>query len=327
MSLKHKKNNIDSAEFIDAINVNTQTNENFDTENPNNPDMNVFSFFSNINSNFSVDDSTMSDIVNLIKSTMDSSQEMFNEINQGLQEELNRNFNSATLKSQTNPNNIEVDYKVDSTSYPIMGNLWSNTPSTNLANIGISLYSISDLSEPKYTTSSNQDGSFIFQNIILDKYLLKVDLSNNYCFAVKSSDSLINNKTLISDIIYNDHEDIFIPIGIQSKFRLYGFVYFEYSDNIPRPNKTEGLLNLKITIVDSNNKSLYSTQTSKFLDNNGYFEFNNLPPDSYKLIFSTPRQVKIFNVNDGVILSKNSIMTTITNQNTDASVLFRLASS
>lgn len=331
MSLKN--NNIESSEVLDAYindDIDIQSNDNFNDNFSNNdtyntPDMNIFSFFTNLGPDFSVDESTISGIVDLIKSTMDTSQEMFNDLSQELQDKLDENFNISNIKNEEDPNNIEVDYKIDLAPHPIRGSLWSLTPSTNLSNFEISLYSLSDLSDAKYTTFSNKDGSFAFQNIALDKYLLKVELSNDFCFATKNSDSLINNKTLLSDIIYNDNDDIFIPIGVQKKHRIHGFVYFEYSDNIPRPNKTEGLLNLKVTIVDSNNKSLYATQTGKFLDNNGYFEFNNLPPDSYKLIFSTPKQVKIFNANHGVILSKNSIMTTITNENIDASVLFKLS--
>lgn len=168
---------------------------------------------------------------------------------------------------------------------PIKGIVWS--PHSHIKNevfnnITVELYSENNFNTPIRTTKSDINGFFIFDNIDLGNYFIKPIIPKNYKIIEKGAYSSINNNTLLSDKIFNDNENITIYIGLIKTFKVCGMVLYN-PYNSPNYSNLNGINNLSLNLLNESNEIISSTLTTSILFINGYFEFTNLTPGTYKI--------------------------------------------
>ena len=216
--------------------------------------------------------------------------------------------NATSDKTPFNPENIpkinvpppEPTKKLP---HPILGTVWcdinnnsiKDPDDTTLKNIEIELYSKDNLQTPISTAITDDEGHYEFTNIKLDSYMLKVKLPSNYNLLEKSNYSSINTKTLLSDIIYNDTNDINILIGLTKCFSIRGIAFLDSYNSGIYEEHYKGINELPITLYDNYNNVVCSTTTSSFMFLDGCFQFTNLSPGRYKIVFNIPDRIAISN--------------------------------
>lgn len=168
---------------------------------------------------------------------------------------------------------------------PIKGIVWS--PHSHIKNevfnnITVELYCENNFNTPIRTTQSDINGFFIFDNIDLGNYFIKPIIPKNYKIIEKGAYSSINNNTLLSDKIFNDNENITIYIGLIKTFKVCGMVLYN-PYNSPNYSNLNGINNLSLNLLNESNEIISSTLTTSILFINGYFEFTNLTPGTYKI--------------------------------------------
>lgn len=188
-------------------------------------------------------------------------------------------------------------------SYPIRGNVWCDLNSngikdstdTLLSDVKIELYNFDNFNSPILTTFTDVNGNYEFKNIPLSYYFVRAKLPNNYTVIKKCNDSLINDRTLLSDKIYNNKSGIHIPIGLTKQFKVSGIVFYDSDkDGIYNESKL-GINDLTIQLYNSDNILIASTQTSDFIKFKGYYEFINITPGFYNLKILISDSIKLSN--------------------------------
>lgn len=191
-------------------------------------------------------------------------------------------------------------------SYPICGNVWcdlngngiKDSTDTLLSDVKIELYNCNDFNSPILTTFTDINGHYEFKNIPLDYYFVRTKLPNNYAVIKKCNDSLINDRTLLSDKIYNNKSGIHIPIGLTKQFKVSGIVFLDSDKNGIYNESKLGINSLTLQLYNEDNILIASTKTSDFMKYKGYYEFINITPGLYNL--------KIL-ISDSIRLSKSKI--------------------
>ncbi|SFC90458.1 SdrD B-like domain-containing protein [Clostridium uliginosum] len=244
----------------------------------------------------------------------------------------NTNFN--TLNTQVSMAKSIADEEsyskvIEKQVYPISGSVWLDLNNNGikdkkdivLKDIEIELFSTDNLANPISTVKTDYKGYYEFKDIKLNNYFIKVKLRDNYKVVNKGEYSSINCKTLLSDIICNDRENKNILIGLKKYFKLCGVAFFNYYDTPLYEKYSEGINNLDIDIYDKDNNIIDSTTTSKYMILDGYYEFNNLSPGVYKMVFKVPKNLQMIKpINNNFFESKtnkltNKIIVNIPNKN------------
>ncbi|EGT3615904.1 hypothetical protein FHH43_06570 [Clostridium perfringens] len=186
-------------------------------------------------------------------------------------------------------------------SYPIRGNVWCDLNSngikdstdTLLSDVKIELYNFDNFNSPILTTFTDVNGNYEFKNIPLGYYFVRAKLPNNYTVIKKCNDSLINDRTLLSDKIYNNKSGIHIPIGLTKQFKVSGIVFSDSDKNGIYNESKLGINGLTLQLYNSDNILIASTKTSNFMKYRGYYEFTNITPGLYTLKILISDSIKV----------------------------------
>lgn len=186
-------------------------------------------------------------------------------------------------------------------SYPICGNVWydlngngiKDSTDVLLSDVKIELYDCNDFNSPMLTTFTDINGHYEFKNIPLGNYFLRTKLPNNCTVIKKCNDSLINDRTLLSDKIYNNKSGINIPIGLTKQFKVSGIVFWDSDKNGIYNESLLGINGLTLQLYNENNILIASTKTSNFMKYRGYYEFINITPGLYNLKILISDSIKL----------------------------------
>ena len=125
----------------------------------------------------------------------------------------------------------------------------------------IELYNYKNLNAPIDKVKPDNQGFYEFKNLDVDDYILKLYLPNNYELLEENDKNFINKQLLISKKI-NNQNNIDIPIKLKKTF----------------------INGIKISLLDEEDKLIKQTTTKKFLSIDGFFDFNNLDSNVYKIV-------------------------------------------
>lgn len=207
---------------------------------------------------------------------------------------LNDKNNGGTISGNITINIDNIDYKEDTYIY--------------IDDLELDLYKINNLNEIVQSIKTNEQGFYEFKNIPSDDYIIKVNTPMKYKLYEKNDNSLINEKSLMSDKINNEN-DVNIPIKFKKVFEIKGIVFLDKPKTSIYGKESVGINGIKIFLYDENDNLIKETKSNKFLSIDGYFEFTNLESQIYKVVvntedgidFSSPR----YNLEYGSKASKN----------------------
>lgn len=76
-------------------------------------------------------------------------------------------------------------------------------------------------------------------------------------------------------------------------FKICGIAFLDQYQSSIYKKRNKGINNIEISLYDQNNKLIATAITKKFLDINGYYEFNNIPSGKYKILISVPYDMEV----------------------------------
>ena len=147
----------------------------------------------------------------------------------------------------------------------------------------IELYNYKNLNAPIDKVKPDNQGFYEFKNLDVDDYILKLYLPNNYELLEENDKNFINKQLLISKKI-NNLNNIDIPIKLKKTFSVKGVVFLDKSQSSTYDKGSIGINGIKISLLDEEDKLIKQTTTKKFLSIDGFFDFNNLDSNVYKIV-------------------------------------------
>lgn len=205
---------------------------------------------------------------------------------------------------ESEANNIEVEYveEVD-TDEPRENSSYGGTISGNISinihdkayegdtyiyldDLTLDLYRASNFNELVKSVKTDKKGFYEFKNLIVDDYIIKINLPSAYKLCEKDSNSLLNKDILISDKI-NNLNNVNIPIKLKRLFKIKGVVFLDKSKTSIYNKESIGVNGINVSLYDESDRLVQETKSMKFLSMGGFFEFNNLEPKTYKITITT----------------------------------------
>lgn len=203
-------------------------------------------------------------------------------------------FKEICCESIDKEGNIDTNTENISFGGNIYGNICIDMNDTNyeedtyiyLDDLTLELYRISNLNELVESIKTDKKGFYVFNNLIIDDYIIKINLPDDYILCKKDSNSLLNEKILISDKI-NNSNDINIPIKIKKLFKIKGVVFLDKSKTSIYNKESIGVNGIDVSLYDESDNLVQKTKSIKLLSMGGFFEFNNLESKTYKITITT----------------------------------------
>ena len=158
----------------------------------------------------------------------------------------------------------------------------------------IELYNYKNLNAPIDKVKPDNQGFYEFKNLDVDDYILKLYLPNNYELLEENDKNFINKQLLISKKI-NNQNNIDIPIKLKKTFSVKGVVFLDKSQSSTYDKGSIGINGIKISLLDEEDKLIKQTTTKKFLSIDGFFDFNNLDSNVYKIVLKIEDELEIYN--------------------------------
>lgn len=154
---------------------------------------------------------------------------------------------------------------------------------TPIDDLEIELYSYEDLNVPIDKVKPDDKGYYEFKNIDTGNYLLKLYLPNNYELLEENDENFTNKQLLISRKINNEN-NIDIPIKLKKTFNVKGVVFLDKSQSSTYDKGSIGINGIKVSLLDEDDNLIKEATSEKFLSIDGFFNFTNLNPNTYKIV-------------------------------------------
>lgn len=205
------------------------------------------------------------------------------------------------LNPGENKNDIDIGLRLFSTISGLAwldnnGNGLNDASESPLENITVSLFDQND--QLVSSTNTDIDGSYLFEDLSPNLYYVVFENPQGFVFTTAGLDSDVDNSivagstSLIDAIADNNIENV--DAGIYQLVGIGDYVWLDLDRDGIQDSDENGIEGLEISLVNANG-AIQQVQT----DNNGIYQFSNLPPGQYSISIEKRNDLQITIINQG----------------------------
>jgi len=219
--------------------------------------------------------------------------------------DFNSNLKSDAITLSSEENNMTIDagfYKLASLGDYVWNdanaNGVQNTGEKGIAGVTVKLLDSTDT--PIATSTTNSNGYYSFQGIVPGNYKLSFIKPTDYNLSVSkglggdaTKDSDIDPVTLLTDeyTLVSGENNTTIDAGFFKFATIGNFVWDDLNMNGIQNVGEKGIKNISVSLLNNSGVEIATTTT----DANGYYEFLNVIPDTYRIEIKQPTDYILVN--------------------------------
>lgn len=170
---------------------------------------------------------------------------------------------------------------------------------------------------------SDEDGNVNFENLPKGEYKINAIIPKGYSSFTKQNTNIKSSFSNVNTGGYSENINIetldkydSIKVGVIKSGNIGNKVWYDDNKNGKQDNDEKGVEGIDVFLCDSNGKLLSVTKT----DNNGNYNFTDLDPGKYYVMFETPKNLGTTNLKDNGLQTHKSRDINLSSGETDNSI-------
>lgn len=170
---------------------------------------------------------------------------------------------------------------------------------------------------------SDEDGNVKFENLPKGEYKINAIIPKGYSSFTKQNTNIKSSFSNVNTGGYSENINIetldkydSIKVGVIKSGNIGNKVWYDDNKNGKQDNDEKGVEGIDVFLCDSNGKLLSVTKT----DNNGNYNFTDLDPGKYYVMFETPKNLGTTNLKDNGLQTHKSRDINLSSGETDNSI-------
>ena len=170
---------------------------------------------------------------------------------------------------------------------------------------------------------SDEDGNVNFENLPKGEYKINAIIPKGYSSFTKQNTNIKSSFSNVNTGGYSENINIetldkynSIKVGVIKSGNIGNKVWYDDNKNGKQDNDEKGVEGTDVFLCDSNGKLLSVTKT----DNNGNYNFTDLDPGKYYVMFETPKNLGTTNLKDNGLQTHKSRDINLSSGETDNSI-------